>query len=452
MKHADKELWKMKVVIIGGDAAGMSAAMEIYRNDKEAEILVLERSAIYSYGQCGLPYVINGKVSHTDELIARDVETYREKYGMDARIFHEVTAIDTQAQIVYATDVNSNEAFEFSYDRLLIATGASPTMPAWENQHLQGIHYVKTIPEMDVLMKDLANTKHVTVIGAGYIGLEVAETIRARGLKVRMIQRGTQLMANLDPELAELVLEEAIKNGIDVLLEEEVIGFEGQQNIRGVRTNKGSHETDLVIVATGVKPNTQFANGFAKLPNGALIVNEKMETSIPNVYAAGDCASHYHRVKQKDDYLPLGTTANKQGRIAGLNIAGIEQTFKGIVGTSILKFFDLQIGMTGLTNEAADDLNHVVEVYRYEANDVASYYPPVSPMKIRMLVEQQSRQLLGMQAIGESGVDKRIDVFATALFNAMTFEDLLDLDLAYAPPFNGVWDAIQQAPKRYGKK
>ncbi len=442
----------MKVVIIGGDAAGMSAAMEIYRNDKTAEILVLERSDIYSYGQCGLPYVINGKVAHTDELIARDVETYRGKYGMDARIFHEVTAINTQIQIVHATDVNSGEAFEFSYDRLLIATGASPTMQDWENRDLQGIHYVKTIPEMAVLMQDLAGTEHVTVIGAGFIGLEVAETIRARGLKVRIIQRSAQLMSNLDPELAKMVLEEAVKNGIEVLFEEEITGFEGRQNIQSVRTKKGSYATDLVIVATGIKPNTQFATGFAKLANGALIVNEKMETSIPNVYAAGDCASHYHRVKQKDDYLPLGTTANKQGRIAGLNIAGVEQSFKGIVGTSILKFFHLQIGMTGLTNEAADDLNDVVEVYHYEANDVASYYPPVKPMKIRMLVEQQSRQLLGMQAVGESGVDKRIDVFATALFNAMSFEDLLDLDLAYAPPFNGVWDPIQQAPKRYGKK
>ncbi|ATP38713.1 CoA-disulfide reductase [Solibacillus sp. R5-41] len=441
----------MKVVIIGGDAAGMSAAMEIYRNHKAAEILVLERSDIYSYGQCGLPYVINGKVTHTDELIARDVEVYRGKYGMDARIFHEVTAIDTQTQIVYATDVNSGEAFEFSYDQLLIATGATPTMPTWENQELQGIHQVKTIPEMAALMQDLAGTKHVTVIGAGYIGLEIAETVRERGINVRIIHRGSQLMSTLDPELAKLVLEEAIKNGIEVLLEEEIIGFEGQQNIQGVRTEKGSYATDLVIVATGVKPNTQFANGFAKLPNGALIVNEKMETSIPNVYAAGDCASHYHRVKQKDDYSPLGTTANKQGRIAGLNIAGLEHSFQGIVGTSILKFFNLQIGMTGLTNEAADDLNHVVEVYRYEANDVASYYQPVRPMKIRMLVEQQSRQLLGMQAVGGSGVDKRIDVFATALYNGMTFERLLDLDLAYAPPFNGVWDAIQQAPKRYGK-
>ncbi|MEG0471661.1 MAG: FAD-dependent oxidoreductase [Solibacillus sp.] len=441
----------MKVVIIGGDAAGMSAAMEIYRNDRAAEIVVLERGDIYSYGQCGLPYVINGKVSHTDQLIARDVETYRGKYGMDARIFHEVTAINTQAQIVHAKDVNSGERFEFSYDRLLIATGASPTMPDWERRDLPGIHQVKTIPEIEALMQQLDDTEYVTVIGAGYIGLEMVETVRESGKKVRIIHRGSQLMSSLDPELAKLVLEEAIKNGIEVLLEEEITGFEGQQKVQAVRTKKASYATDLVIVATGIKPNTQFANGFAKLPNGALIVNEKMETSIPNVYAAGDCASHYHRVKQKDDYLPLGTTANKQGRIAGLNIAGIEQSFQGIVGTSILKFFNLQIGITGLTNEAADDLKHVVEVYRYEANDVASYYPPVHPMTIRMLVEQQSRQLLGMQAVGESGVDKRIDVFATALYNGMTFESLLDLDLAYAPPFNGVWDAVQQAPKRNGK-
>lgn len=442
----------MKVVIIGGDAAGMSAAMEIYRNKKEAEITVLERGDLYSYGQCGLPYVINGKVAHTDRLIARDVEEFRSKYGMDARIFHKATAIDTQMQVVRATDVHSGETFKFPYDCLLIATGASPTMPKWENQGVLGIHYVKTIPEMTTLMQDLTRAQHVTIIGGGYIGLEVAETVRERGLQVRIIQRGAQLMTSLDPELAKLVQAEARNNGIEVLLEEEVTGFEGQQHVQAVRTENGRFPTDLVIVATGVKPNTQFADGFAKLPNGALIVNEKMETSIPNVYAAGDCASQYHRIKQKDDYFPLGTTANKQGRIAGLNIAGVNQSFQGIVGTSILKFFNLQIGMTGLPNNAADDLNHVVEIFRYEANDVASYYPPVHPIKIRMLVEQESRKLLGMQAVGESGVDKRIDVFATALYNEMLFEQLLDLDLGYAPPFNGVWDAIQQAPKRYGRK
>lgn len=170
------------------------------------------------------------------------------------------------------------------------------------------------------------------------------------------------------------------------------------------------------------------------------------------MYAAGDCASHFNRVNQKDDYLPLGTTANKQGRIAGLNIAGFNQKFRGIVGTSILKFFDLHIGMTGLNNEAADRLNALVEAYEMEVNDIASYYPNVQPMKLRMLVEQQSRKLVGLQIVGRHGVDKRVDVFATALYNEMTFEELLDLDLAYAPPFSGVWDAIMQAPKRYGKK
>lgn len=442
----------MKVVIIGGDAAGMSAAMEIVRNNKSAHIVVLEKGDIYSYGQCGLPYVINGKVPHADDLIARDVEEFRSKYGIDARIYHEVTAIDPVLQKVSGFDVNSNEPFEFMYDKLLIATGATPTMPKIENAHLQGIHTVKTIPQMNNLMEQLPNVKHVTVIGAGYIGLEVVETLRERGLNVRLIHRGSKLMSILDPELSDIIYEEAIKHGVEVLVNEETLGYVGTESVEAVRTKTGTYETDLVVVATGVRPNTQFAQGFAKLENGALIVNEKMETSIENVYAAGDCASHFNRVKQQDDYLPLGTTANKQGRIAGLNIAGLNEKFRGIVGTSILKFFDLHIGMTGLNNEAADQINALVEAYVMEVNDIASYYPNVQPMKLRMLVEQQSRKLVGLQIVGKHGVDKRIDVFATALFNEMTFEELLDLDLAYAPPFSGVWDAIMQAPKRYGKK
>lgn len=442
----------MKVVIIGGDAAGMSAAMEIVRNNSDAQIVVLEKGDVYSYGQCGLPYVINGKVPHTDDLIARDVEEFREKYGIDARIFHEVTAIDTKLKKVSGVDVNSGESFEFLYDKLLIATGASPTIPRVENADIQGIHTVKTIPQMEALMRELPQVKHVTVVGGGYIGLEVAETVRERGLAVRIIQRGKQLMTALDPKLAQIVLEEAQRNGIDVLLNESLLGFKGETHVEAVRTATGIYETDLVIMATGVRPNTQFAAGFAKLENGALIVNEQMETSIEDVYAAGDCATQYHRIKQQVDYLPLGSTANKQGRIAGLNIAGFEQKYQGIVGTSILKFFDLHIGMTGLNNAEADQLHALVETYEMEVNDIAGYYPNVRPMNIRMLVEQQSRQLLGMQVVGKNGVDKRIDVFATALYNDMTFEDLLHLDLAYAPPFSGVWDAIMQMPKRYGKK
>ena len=442
----------MKVVIIGGDAAGMSAAMEIVRNNKTAQIVVLEKGDVYSYGQCGLPYVINGKVPSAVELIARDVEEFRSKYGIDARIFHEVTAIDTKLQKVSGVDVISNEPFEFLYDKLLIATGASPTIPRIEKANLNGVHTVKTVPQMDALMRELPNVKHATVVGGGYIGLEVAETLRERGLDVRLIHRDKQLMPALDPELAQLVLEEAKKHGVHVLLNETTIGFEGTTHVEAVRTETGTYETNVVIVATGVRPNTQFAEGFAKLENGALIVNERMETSIENVYAAGDCATQYHRIKRQVDYLPLGSTANKQGRIAGLNIAGFEQIYQGIVGTSILKFFDLQIGMTGLNNEAADALNTLVEAYVMEVNDIASYYPNVQPMKLRMLIDQQGRKLLGMQAVGKNGVDKRIDVFATALYNEMTFEDLLNLDLAYAPPFSGVWDAIMQAPKRYGKK
>lgn len=366
----------MKVVIIGGDAAGMSAAMEIVRNNKSAHVVVLEKGEVYSYGQCGLPYVINGKVPHAEELIARDVEEFRSKYGIDARIFHEVTAVDTKLQKVCGTDVNSNEPFEFIYDKLLIATGASPTMPKIENAHLKGIHTVKTIPQMNELMEQLPNVKHVTVIGGGYIGLEVVETVRERGLDVRLIQRGSNLMSILDTQLTELIYEEAIKNGVEVLLNEDTIGYVGTEFVEAVRTNSGVHTTDLVIVATGVRPNTQFAQGFAKSKMVHLSSMSKWRLRFP-MCMRSDCASHFNRVNQKDDYLPLGTTANKQGRIAGLNIAGFNQKFRGIVGTSILKFFDLHIGMTGLNNEAADRLNALVEAYVMEVNDIASYYPNV---------------------------------------------------------------------------
>lgn len=305
----------------------MSAAMEIVRNAPGIEIVVLERGGIYSYGQCGLPYILDGRIENTEELIARDVAIFRHKYGIDARKFHEVTSIDTTAQIVRGKHLRTCERFEFQYDKLLIASGATPTIPEWRSTDFIGIHTIKTIPQMEYLMQDLKNVQHVTVIGGGYIGLEVVETLQERGLAVRLIHRGKQLMKKLHPTLAEKVFVEAKTKGIEVLLEEEVLGFEGDDRVEQVITKSGSFATDLVIVATGITPNTQFAVGLAKLENGAIIVNEQMETSFKNIYAAGDCATHFHRLKFEEDYLPLGTTANKQGRIAGLNILWKESDF-----------------------------------------------------------------------------------------------------------------------------
>lgn len=439
----------MKVIIIGGDAAGMSAAMEIVRHAKGTAVTVLERGGIYSYGQCGLPYIVDGRISTTKELIARDVETFRNKYGIDARTFHEVESIHTANQLVRGYNLQTAERFELQYDKLVIATGASPMMPDWFGKALEGIHMVKTIPQMDRLMQHLKKVQHVTVIGAGYIGLELAETLKLAGKSVRIIQRNQQLMTPIDKKLADKIYEEALKQGIDVSLGEEVLGFEGRGRVENVRTQKATYKTEAVIVASGIRPNTDIIQGIAKLENGAIIVNEKMETSLPFIYAAGDCATHFHRIKRTDDYIALGTTANKQGRIAGRNIAGKQAIFKGIVGTSILKFFDIQIGMTGISEKEALKQGIETVCYAWEANHVAGYYPTAQPLFLRVVVEKDTRKLLGMQILGAAGVDKRIDVFATALYAGLTFEDYVDLDLAYSPPFNGVWDAVQQVAKRY---
>lgn len=434
----------MKYVIIGGDAAGMTAAMEIVRNDKKAQITTLEQTEIYSYGQCGLPYVVDGRIPSTDDLIARSVQVFREKYGIDARTGHKVTRVDAGKQIVYG------EGFEVPYDKLLIATGAAPIMPKWDNATLAGIHTIKTIPQMHDLLRDATEAKKVAVIGGGYIGLEMAEVLKEAGKDVCIIQRGAQLAKMLDADMVHHVHEQAVQHDVAVYLDTAVTGFNGETKVEAVVTNKGTIEADLVIVAVGVKPSTDFLADTAilRLKNGAIVVDPHMATSVENIYAAGDCATHFNRIKQSADYVPLGTTANKQGRIAGLSMAGKFVRFKGITGTSILKFFDLAIATTGLNEVSAQQLNRSYHVYELTANHIASYYPEPKPLFIKVLVEKKTERLLGAQIIGEAGVDKRIDVFATALMQALTLRDLLDLDLAYAPPFNGVWDPLQQLAKR----
>lgn len=441
----------MKILIIGGDAAGMSAAMQMVRNSSGHEITVLEKGGVYSYGQCGLPYVISGKIESTDQLIARTQSTFKEKYGIDARVFHEVQKVDIENKMVSGINHSNGETFSLPYDRLLIATGVSSVIPEWEGVTLPGIFSLKTIPDakaiMDYLERDINN---VTVIGGGYIGLEMAESFAELGKKVTIIERNKQLAKIFDPDMAELIHEEAVKQNIVLKMGESVEAFGGSDKVESVKTDKGEYETDLVLVAVGVKPNTSFleGTGIKTIGNGAIQVNAYMQTSIENIYAAGDCATQYHRVKEKDDHVPLGTNANKQGQIAGLNMVDVHKTFKGIVGTSIIKFFDLTLGRTGLSETEANMLNIPYGSVTITATDIAGYYPDDKKMKLKLVYHKETHKVLGGQIIGENGVDKRIDVLATAIFHSMTTDELLDLDLAYAPPYNGVWDPIQQAARR----
>lgn len=443
----------MKYVIIGGVAAGMSAAMEIYRTDDSADITVLERGQDYSYGQCGLPYVVNDLISSTDKVIARTVEDFRNKYQINARTNTIVIDVNVDHQEVVAIDTVTNEEFTVAYDRLLIATGADPIKPNWDGIDLEGIHTFKTITDTNNLLSDLTDdVKQVTVIGAGYIGLELADALKSRGLDVRLIQREDQVAEIFDRDMAVLVQNEAEMQGIEVILEETVKSFSGNGRVEAVITDKQTYPTDLVLLAIGVKPNTEFLNdtGIHKLPNGALIVNAYQETSIKHIYAAGDCATQYHRIKQQHDYIPLGTTANKQGRIAGANMAGRRIAFKGVVGSSIIKFFDLSLGRTGLNENEAKQLNLPYTIISSVANSHAGYYPGAEKLNLRLIYHTETKQLLGGQIIGKKGVDKRIDVLATALYAELTMSQLLDLDLSYAPPYNGAWDPIQQLVRKSG--
>lgn len=440
----------MNVVIIGGDAAGMSAAMQVVRAQPDWQVTVLERGAVYSYAQCGLPYYIGGVVSERDDLIARKREFFQEK-GIDARIYHNVEEVDAENQVVKGTVTDTGESFAVSYDKLMIASGASPITPPFEERDLPGIHVLKTIPDAEKIVADMKeDVFNVTIIGGGYIGLEAAENLVEQGKKVRVIDLAGRLGTVYDPEISERIQKEAADKGVELVLGESVTAFEGESRVELVRTDKGEYRADMVIVAIGIKPNTSFVKniGMHFHTTGAIVVNPYMETSVENIYAGGDCATQYHRIKEKDDYIPLGTHANKQGRIAGVNISEGSKTFKGMVGTSILKFFDLTIGKTGLSEKEAKDLGIDYKVIGYESDTHAGYYPGNDHMFIRMIKNKQTDQLLGVQAIGKSGVDKRIDVAATALYHQMTTDDMENLDISYAPPYNSTWDPLQQGARR----
>lgn len=445
----------MKYVIIGGDAAGMSAAMQVMKYDEKADITILERGTIYSYAQCGMPYVVSDLISSTDKLVIRDVETFRQRYGMDARIYHHVKKVDTDRKIVLGKNLSTGEKFQESYDKLLIASGANPFVPEWNGLSLNGIHTLKTIPDTNAIKTDLTDdVKNVTIVGGGYVGLEMAESFTLVGKHVRMLIRGDRLAAMFDDDMAEIIYKEADKHGIEILLNEEIEEVLGNETVKAVRTNNGKHETDLILIATGIRPSTEFLKGtdVDMADNGAVCVNEFLETNVKDVYAAGDCALQYNLVKQQDDYIPLGTNANKQGRIAGMNMAGKERSFKGTTGTSILRFMNLGLGKTGMSDHDAASAGLPYESVMIRSKHIASYYPDAKNILVKLTFRKDNGLLLGGQVIGEEGADKRVDVLTTALFNGMTVADLEDLDLSYAPPFNSTWDPIQQAARKAASK
>ncbi len=439
----------MKIIIIGGVAAGMSAASKIRRVDPDTKVTVYEKGGFLSYGACGLPYYVGDYNDDYRKMIARTRETFS-KMGIETFLRHEVQSVDVERKEVLVKDLLNGQEFTDSYDKLMIAVGASAVVPPFPGKELMGVHVLKSM-EDGIFLKEYAKMpeiRNIVIVGGGYIGVECAEAFLNLGKNVRMLEAAPRILMPFDEEIAALAHEELVKSGVLLNTGEKVEGFYGDGlYVKGVKTDKGTYEADLVIVAVGVRPCTEFLKntGISMGKNGALIVDREMRTSVPDVYAAGDCILVYHEGLEEDSFLALGTVANKCGRIAGANMAGGHESFIGALGSAAIKVCGLELGRTGMGEGDAIRLSKDYKTLVIQANDHPAYYPDPTPITIKLIYEKGTKRLLGAQTCGQKGAVLRADVFAVAIHCRMTTAELGMTDLIYAPPFSGVWDAIQIA-------
>jgi NADPH-dependent 2,4-dienoyl-CoA reductase/sulfur reductase-like enzyme len=447
---------KERLVVIGGDAGGMTAASQARRrrSAEELEIVAFERGNYTSYSACGIPYLLGGVVDELEKLIVRTPEKFRDRSQIDARIGHEVTEIDTgkRTVTVRGPDGESTEGF----DHLMIATGGTPARPDWPGIDSDGIFGVQVLDDAVAIGKALeAKPRNAVVVGGGYIGLEMAEAFVNRGLNVTLVEAAPQPMSTLDPDMGALVAEALEGLGVDVHCGESVSGFEATDGrVSAVVTAAGTYPADIVALGLGTKPNVALAEG-AGVPIGAsggIKVDRRMETEIEGVWSAGDCAEKFHLVSRRPVAIALGTHANKEGRVAGINIGGGYATFPGVLGTAVAKVCGIEVARTGLTEaEAADSGFSSVSVV-VDSTTRAGYFPGAEPIKTKMIVEERSGRLLGAQIIGKEGAAKRVDAIAMALWNEMTVDQMMHVDLSYAPPFAPVWDPVLITARAAWKK
>ena len=435
----------MKVIIIGGVAAGMSAASKIIRDVKDVELIVFEKSNEVSYGACGLPYYISDVNEDEDLLRIRTADEFI-KSGIDLRIMTEVISIDFDKKKVKVKDIVKNEEYYEDYDKLIIGSGASPIVPNLEGKDLENVFVLKTIEDSNKIKNAAKELKDVVIIGAGYIGMELVETFKLMNMNVRVIEMMDRILPAFDAEITNVVHDYLVEEGIKIHVSEGVTKIAGENGkVTGVVTDKAEYPADLVIVSVGVRPNTSFAKDqLEMLPNGAIVVNKNMETSVKDVYAAGDCATVYHKVLGKNSYIPLGTNANKQGKLIGEQISGKEIDFKGVLGTAFAKILDIEIGCTGITERQAKLENIEYDTVFVTGLSHAPYYPNSTDIGVKLIYDK-NKKILGAQLVGKQAVALRTSVLATCIWNEMTTDEVAYLDLGYAPPFAYVWDVINTA-------
>jgi NADPH-dependent 2,4-dienoyl-CoA reductase/sulfur reductase-like enzyme len=437
-----------RLVILGGVAAGMSAAAQARRmaSVEELEIVAFERSSRTSWAACGLPYLIGGFVETPEELVVRTPEQHRAR-GVDVRVRHEAIAIDCAARNVTVRNLDTGQEMVERYDDLLIGTGASGVAPEWPGIDAKGVLQLRTLDDAATLERQLeAGARRAVVVGAGYIGLEVAEGLLARGLDVTVVELlGAPMGTALDEDMALDITKAMRAGGVDLRLNTAVTGFTTSAGrVTAVATDAGAIATDVVVIGVGVRPNAELARaaGIGVGEAGGIIVDERLHSDTPHVWAAGDCVESRHRVTGKPVVIALGTHANKQGRVAGTNIGGGQATFQGVLGTAITRFQNVEIACTGLTEREAVKGGFDAIGVITEASSRAQYYPGAQSMKVKIVAERGTGRMLGAQIVGGDGAGKRIDVLATALWNCMTVEEIGGMDLSYAPPFSPVWDPV----------
>lgn len=441
----------MKVVIVGGVAGGATAAARIRRLEEQAEIVVFERSGYVSYANCGLPYYIGGVIRDPEELTLQTPESFRQRFQVDMRVRHEVTALHPERKTVTVRALETGEIFEESYDKLLLSPGAKPTQPPLPGTGSERLFTLRTVEDTFRIREfvEREQPRSVVLAGGGFIGMELAENLRELGMEVTIVQRPRQVMNPFDPEMAAFLHAKLREKGVVLCLGRTVEGFQDTEHgsVRVLLKDEAPLEADMVVLAIGVTPDTALAReaGLALGVKGSILVNDRMETSVPDIYAVGDAVQVRHSVTGQETLLSLAGPANRQGRIAADNICGGDSRYRGSQGSSVLKVFDMTAAVTGVKEETARKAGIACDKVYLSPMSHAGYYPGGQLMTMKVLFEKETYRLLGAQIVGYEGVDKRIDVLAAAIRGGLTALDLRDLDLAYAPPYSSAKDPVNMA-------
>lgn len=440
----------MKVVIVGGVAGGATAAARIRRLDEQAEIIIFERTGFISYANCGLPYYIGGVITDKEELTLQTPESFWSRFRVQVKTRHEVTDIYPDEKTVSEKDLSSGEEWRESYDKLILSPGAKPSIPDLPGVNSDKLFTLRTVEDTFRIHDYVEKTgsKNVTIVGGGYIGIEAAENLREKGLNVTIVQRPDQLMNILDYDMAAFVHNKLRQKGVSLRLGSSVTGFrEENDKIVTLLDGQEAVTSDMVLLAIGVSPDSSLAEraGLRSGLKGSIAVNDRMETSVSDIYAVGDAVQVKNFITGEDALIALAGPANKQGRIAADNICRGESHYRGSLGSSIIKIFDMTAAATGITEKAAANAGIDYDSVMLSPPSHASYYPGAKAMTMKVVYEKGSMRLLGAQIVGSEGVDKRLDVLATAIHAGVKADKLKDLDLAYAPPFSSAKDPVNMA-------